>query len=71
MNPKKAKIHMWGLIALGMVSLLSQGVSLPCFLRSQLGVNPFHALKNIALISFASAIETYFTFIKIQKIANM
>ncbi|WP_338749258.1 hypothetical protein [Bacillus sp. FJAT-52991] len=67
MNQKKAKIYMWGFIVLGLVSLCTQGMSIPGVLGSQIGVNPFHALKIIALISVMSALVTYFKFVRIKK----
>ncbi|WP_338753429.1 hypothetical protein [Bacillus sp. FJAT-52991] len=67
MNPKKARIYMWGFIALGLVSLLLTGASIPSIFGSQIGVNPFRVLKIIALISLVSAIVIYFKFLKIKK----
>ncbi|OZI10588.1 hypothetical protein CEW92_16245 [Bacillaceae bacterium SAS-127] len=68
MNPKKAKIYICGFIALGVVSLLLTGASIPGIFGSQIGMNPFRVLKIIALFSFVSAIITYFKFLKAKKV---
>lgn len=67
MNPKKVKSYILGFIALTVVSLLLTNVSIPSIFGSHIGVNPFKALKIIALLSLVSAIVTYFKFLTPNK----
>lgn len=71
MNPKKVKIYILGFIALTVVSLLLTNMSIPSIFGSHIGVNPFKALKIIALLSLVSAIVTYFKFLNPNKVDTL
>ena len=71
MNPTKIRNLMWGFILFGVLSLLLQGASIPSILGSQIGVNPFHALKIIAFIYLLAGIACYIIYQKVKRLETI
>lgn len=63
---QRTRICMWCSIIVGIVSLLMTDASIPSILGSQMGINPFHVLKIIALICLVVAVVSFFQLKKLK-----
>ncbi|TQR20629.1 hypothetical protein [Psychrobacillus vulpis] len=66
MELTKIRKTIWFSISLGTTALLLTSASIPSIFGSQLGLNPFHVLKIVALISFVTAFGNYIKFKRLK-----